>query len=84
MKKERPDILNLFRNWFINIFSEEEYEGLHGPISNLKELKSMLRESLKKYNKKLIEEGMHKGLRRGEKMGLQRGLEKGACKGYPI
>ena len=60
MKKEKSDIINLFSNLCLNVFNNEDDE-IHEEILNLKELRSMLRDSLKKYRKKLLEEGMQKG-----------------------
>ncbi len=70
LKKEKPDIINLFSNWCLNVFRNED-QNFHEEINNLKELKSMLRDSLKKFRKKLIEEGMEKGKKKWIKKGVK-------------
>ena len=73
MMKEKPDIIILFRNWFLNIFKNENDE-FYKPIYNLEELKTMLRDSLKKYKKKLFEEGRLEGKLEGKLEGEKKGI----------
>ena len=64
LKKEKPDIVILFKNWFLNVFQNEDDE-FYEAIYNLQEIKNMLSTSLKKYREKLFEQGWIEGREEG-------------------
>lgn len=61
---ERPEELSGFTNWFRYMFKDRP--ELVEIIQEVKEVKDMLRTSLKKYSKELIQEGIEKGIEKGK------------------
>jgi predicted transposase/invertase (TIGR01784 family) len=63
IKKERPDEIKLFINWFKYMFNDRK--ELVEEIQGVAEVKTMLRTSIEKYGEKLLQEGFQEGIQKG-------------------
>ena len=64
LKKERPDEVKLFINWFKYIFQDRK--ELVKEVQEIVEVKTMLSTTVKRYGEKLLKEGLKEGLQKGK------------------
>jgi predicted transposase/invertase (TIGR01784 family) len=79
LKKERPDEITLFVNWFKYMFQGRD--DIVEEIRGIEEAKTMLRSSINRMSKRLIAEGKREGLQRGIQEGIEKGLQRGLQRG---
>ncbi len=79
IKSEKPAEITLFINWFKHMFNDRK--ELVEEVQGIKEVKSMLRTSIKKIKLEAAKEGREKGLQKGFQEGIEKGIEKGILKG---
>ncbi len=70
LKVEKPEEVTLFINWFKYMFQDNQ--ELVEEVKGIKEVKSMLRTSIKKLAQEAERDGMQKGIEKGIQKGIQK------------
>jgi len=72
LKSEKPDELSLFVSWFTYMFQDQR--ELVEEIKGIKEVKSMLRTSIKKIGEQRAKESKLEGIQEGIQKGIRKGI----------
>jgi predicted transposase/invertase (TIGR01784 family) len=83
LKKERPEVTELFARWFVSFFHREGME-LSEKMDALQEVRTMFATALKRKEQEWFRQGIEKGLEKGERKKALETAERMLAKGIDM